>query len=95
MDTTALATYNATHFLWKCIDRVATITLNRPDRKNPLTFECGFCIMLLVLGHPFFGRMLVHFGVRKQFSMKKTSHLNLRLIQLHLNPRLEKLMKLK
>ena len=24
---------------WKCADRVATITLNRPERKNPLTFE--------------------------------------------------------
>ena len=39
MDTTSLAAYNATHFLWECNDRVATITLNRPDRKNPLTFE--------------------------------------------------------
>ena len=39
MQTTSLANYNATHFLWECIDRVATITLNRPDRKNPLTFE--------------------------------------------------------
>ena len=39
MDTTSLAHYNATHFLWECSDRVATITLNRPDRKNPLTFE--------------------------------------------------------
>jgi enoyl-CoA hydratase/carnithine racemase len=24
---------------WRVADRVATITLNRPDRKNPLTFE--------------------------------------------------------
>ena len=39
MQTTSLANYNATHFLWECTDRVATITLNRPDRKNPLTFE--------------------------------------------------------
>jgi enoyl-CoA hydratase/carnithine racemase len=27
------------HFAWAVKDRVATITLNRPERKNPLTFE--------------------------------------------------------
>jgi enoyl-CoA hydratase/carnithine racemase len=27
------------HFDWSHKDRVATITLNRPERKNPLTFE--------------------------------------------------------
>jgi len=27
------------HFGWSVEDRVATITLNRPERKNPLTFE--------------------------------------------------------
>jgi len=27
------------HFLWAVEHRVATITLNRPERKNPLTFE--------------------------------------------------------
>ena len=27
------------HFGWKVEDRVATVTLNRPERKNPLTFE--------------------------------------------------------
>ena len=27
------------HFLWDFKDGVATITLNRPERKNPLTFE--------------------------------------------------------
>jgi enoyl-CoA hydratase/carnithine racemase len=29
----------ATHFGWAFADGVATITLNRPERKNPLTFE--------------------------------------------------------
>ncbi|HRO03152.1 MAG TPA: enoyl-CoA hydratase family protein [Terricaulis sp.] len=33
------ADYRATHFLWDVKDRVATVTLNRPERKNPLTFE--------------------------------------------------------
>jgi len=27
------------HFRWSVADRVATITLDRPERKNPLTFE--------------------------------------------------------
>ena len=34
-----LAGYQATHFLWQIEGKVATITLNRPERKNPLTFE--------------------------------------------------------
>jgi len=34
-----LADYRATHFLWTCQEGVATITLNRPERKNPLTFD--------------------------------------------------------
>ncbi|HUY77886.1 MAG TPA: enoyl-CoA hydratase family protein [Ktedonobacterales bacterium] len=29
----------AEHFLWQTTGRVATITLNRPERKNPLTFD--------------------------------------------------------
>ena len=33
------ATFAPQHFLWSCKDGVATITLNRPERKNPLTFE--------------------------------------------------------
>jgi enoyl-CoA hydratase/carnithine racemase len=38
-DAWKAADYRAEHFLWALEDRVATITLNRPDRKNPLTFE--------------------------------------------------------
>jgi enoyl-CoA hydratase/carnithine racemase len=33
------ATFAPTHFLWDFADGVATITLNRPERKNPLTFD--------------------------------------------------------
>ncbi|WP_292037798.1 enoyl-CoA hydratase family protein [Massilia sp. UBA6681] len=35
----SLAGYQATHFQYAVQDRVATIILNRPERKNPLTFE--------------------------------------------------------
>ena len=31
--------FSPTHFLWDFAEGVATITLNRPERKNPLTFE--------------------------------------------------------
>lgn len=34
-----LAGYRAEHFRWQVQDGVATITLNRPERKNPLTFD--------------------------------------------------------
>src|SRR3954471_22276502 len=34
-----MAGYAARNFLWSVRDRVATLTLNRPDKKNPLTFE--------------------------------------------------------
>lgn len=36
---TSLAAFRPQHFLWEVNDRVATVRLNRPDRKNPLTFE--------------------------------------------------------
>ena len=34
-----LADFTPSHFRWRLADRVGTITLNRPERKNPLTFE--------------------------------------------------------
>ncbi len=34
-----LAGYQARHFQWQVEGRVATLTLNRPERKNPLTFD--------------------------------------------------------
>src|ERR1035441_723430 len=37
--TLPLALYTPHHFLLKVNDGVATVTLNRPERKNPLTFE--------------------------------------------------------
>ncbi len=41
--TAPLSDYQAEHFLWRVEGpdgkRVATVTLNRPDKKNPLTFE--------------------------------------------------------
>src|SRR6202047_3760700 len=34
-----MADFNPAHFLWRQEGRVGVITLNGPDRKNPLTFE--------------------------------------------------------
>ncbi len=34
-----MADFNPQHFLWRREGRVGVITLNRPERKNPLTFE--------------------------------------------------------
>ncbi|TAM34217.1 MAG: enoyl-CoA hydratase family protein [Burkholderiaceae bacterium] len=34
-----LAGYTARHFAWQFDAGIATLTLNRPERKNPLTFE--------------------------------------------------------
>ena len=33
------AHYQARHFLWQVEDDVATVLLNRPEKKNPLTFD--------------------------------------------------------
>src|SRR5215813_2820927 len=34
-----LTAYKARHFLWSVNGRVAVLVLNRPEKKNPLTFE--------------------------------------------------------
>jgi len=39
VQTFKAAEYKATHFKWEVSGKVATITLNRPERKNPLTFD--------------------------------------------------------
>ena len=31
--------FKPVHFLWDFYGGVATVTLNRPERKNPLTFD--------------------------------------------------------
>jgi enoyl-CoA hydratase/carnithine racemase len=36
---TRMAGCSPRYFLWRMEDTVATIRLDRPDRKNPLTFE--------------------------------------------------------
>jgi hypothetical protein len=38
-DGTDFAGFKPRHFLWQLDGKVATITLNRPERKNPLTLE--------------------------------------------------------
>ena len=35
----ATAAYQARHFAWSFADGVGTVTLSRPERKNPLTFD--------------------------------------------------------
>src|SRR5882672_7235806 len=39
MRTTDLAGYRPSHFRWSVEERVGVITLDRPEKKNPLTFE--------------------------------------------------------
>jgi len=39
MHSIKMANYEAKHFLWETDARIATVTLNRPERKNPLTFD--------------------------------------------------------
>ena len=49
----ALATYSADHFSYAFDAGVATLTLNRPDRKNPLTFDSYHELrnLLMALNH--------------------------------------------
>ncbi|MDB5652865.1 MAG: enoyl-CoA hydratase, partial [Tardiphaga sp.] len=37
--TLPLIDYKPEHFLLAVVDGIATVTLNRPERKNPLTFQ--------------------------------------------------------
>lgn len=39
MRTSSMTAFQPKHFLWRIDGRVAIIKLNRPDRKNPLTFD--------------------------------------------------------
>ena len=39
MNTVEMASHAPEHFEWTASDGVAVITLNKPERKNPLTFE--------------------------------------------------------
>ena len=36
---TSMAELEPQHFLWTVHDGIATVRLDRPERKNPLTFE--------------------------------------------------------
>ena len=38
-NATRMADLKPQHFLWQAADGIATIRLNRPERKNPLTFD--------------------------------------------------------
>jgi len=38
-DIPDLAAYQARNFLWRVENRIGHLTLNRPEKKNPLTFE--------------------------------------------------------
>ena len=38
MPTPPLSNYAAAHFRWRVADRVGFVELDRPERKNPLTF---------------------------------------------------------
>ncbi len=51
-DQRPFKTYAARHFDWQCSDdgRVATLTLNRPEKKNPLTFDSYAELRDLFLG---------------------------------------------
>ncbi len=39
MKTQAMAGLRPEHFIWRVENRIATVRLGRPERKNPLTFE--------------------------------------------------------
>ena len=45
------AQYAPEHFVWDYADGVATVTLSRPERKNPLTFESYAELVRLARAH--------------------------------------------
>jgi enoyl-CoA hydratase/carnithine racemase len=64
------ADYRPAHFRWSVADRVGTITLDRPERKNPLTFEsyAELAGLLRRLPHARDVRALVVTGAGENFS---------------------------
>jgi enoyl-CoA hydratase/carnithine racemase len=48
-----LTDYQARHFLWSVQNRVGWITLNRPEKKNPLTFDSYAELRDLMRGLPY------------------------------------------
>lgn len=48
-----LTGYQAQHFLWSVQNQVGWITLNRPEKKNPLTFESYAELRDLMRGLPY------------------------------------------
>ncbi|MEP6904604.1 MAG: enoyl-CoA hydratase family protein [Gemmatimonadales bacterium] len=64
------ATLKPRHFAWEVTDHVATITLNRPERKNPLTLESyrELTDTFLALQHVNDVRAVVITGAAENFS---------------------------
>lgn len=64
------ADFRPAHFRWSVADRVGTITLDRPERKNPLTFEsyAELATLLRRLPHARDVRALVVTGAGENFS---------------------------
>jgi len=69
-DTISGANLKPVHFRWEVSDSVATITLNRPERKNPLTLESyrELTDTFLALQHVNDVRAIVITGAGENFS---------------------------
>jgi len=68
--TIAAKTLKPKHFAWEVADGVATITLNRPERKNPLTLQSyrELTDTFLALQHVNDVRVVVMTGAGENFS---------------------------